>query len=92
MSVSVTELTKSRSTSETPISSRSSPARDGSRDCCLLEAGGEPGIYLAALDLDRLRRYREREVFGNAYRRPGVYRALAEEAVRPPFVRGDARR
>ena len=65
---------------------------DGSRDCCLLEAGGEPGIYLAALDLDRLRRYREGEVFGNAYRRPGVYRVLAEEAVRQPFVRGDARR
>ena len=65
---------------------------DGFRDCCLLEAGGEPGIYLAALDLDKLRRYREEEAFGNAYRRPGVYRALAEEGVRPPFVRGDARR
>lgn len=34
-----------------------------------------------------LRAYREREVFGNAYRRPERYRALIETAVAPPFIR-----
>ena len=46
------------------------PELSGSRDICLLEADGQEGIYLADLDLDMLRAYREREVHGNAYRRP----------------------
>ena len=64
---------------------------DRSRDMCLLEAPGEEGVYLAALDLDRLRGYREREVFGNAYRHPRLYWELVKEGVRYPFVREDAR-
>ena len=66
-------------------------AEEGTRDMCRLEAPGEEGVYLASLDLDALRNYREREVFGNAYRHPGKYRELVEEAVRYPFVREDAR-
>ena len=46
------------------------PDAPGSRDTCLLEAGGEEGIYLAQLDMDLLRDYRRREVHGNSYRRP----------------------
>ncbi len=68
------------------------PELEGSRDTCLLQAGGEEGVYLAALDLDQLRRYRESEVHGNAYRRPGKYTLLTDPAVRPPFLRPDARR
>ena len=52
---------------------------------------GEEGIYLARLNLARLRAYRQSEVHGNAYRRPQVYAPLAGEAVLPPFVRPDRR-
>lgn len=68
------------------------PELEDSRDTCVLEAGGEPGVYLAELDMDRLRAYRESEVHGNAYRRPTQYRALLDEEVRAPFVRADSRR
>lgn len=68
------------------------PELSGSRDICLLEANGQEGIYLADLDLDMLRAYREREVHGNAYRRPRLYSALLDETVRPPFLRDNARR
>lgn len=59
----------------------------GSRDTCILQAGGGEGVYLAGLDLKQLRAYREREVHGNAYRRPKKYSPLVEEGVLPPFVR-----
>ena len=63
-----------------------------SRDMLLVEAGPEEGVFLADIDLDRLRRYRNEESWGNAYRRPRLYGALLDEGVRPPFVRPDARR
>ncbi|MFP3896435.1 MAG: carbon-nitrogen hydrolase family protein [Anaerolineales bacterium] len=63
-----------------------------SRDTCLVEAGEEEGVYIAAFDLEALRDYRRREVWGNAYRKPGRYRDLVTSDVAPPFVRKDARR
>ena len=68
------------------------PGLAGSRDTCILEAGEGEGICLADLDLEQLRAYREGEVHGNAYRRPRLYSPLLDEAVRPPFLRVDARR
>ena len=47
-----------------------------SRDMCILEAAGGPGIFVADLDLDQLRKYRENEVMGNKYRHPEAYGAL----------------
>ena len=47
---------------------------------------------MAEFDLDRLRDYREREVWGNAFRRPGAYRTLIETDVKEPFIRRSARR
>lgn len=67
------------------------PGLDGERDTCVLEAGGDEGIYLARLDLDLLRAYRETEVHGNAYRRPRLYAPLTGEEISPPFIRGDRR-
>ena len=67
------------------------PGQHGSRDICLLEAGGEEGIYQAVFDLEVLRRYRENEVHGNAYRHPGKYRLLTEERIRTSFCRSDYR-
>jgi len=65
---------------------------DASRDTTLVEAGTEEGIYLAKFDMDAIRKWRSREVWGNAYRRPRLYSALVDEDVTPPFVRKDATR
>lgn len=67
------------------------PELEGSRDTCILQAGGAEGIYVAELDMEQLRRYRETEVHGNAYRRPKRYGLLTETDIRPPFVRRDYR-
>jgi hypothetical protein len=52
----------------------------GVRDMCVVEAPGEPGVYIAELDLDQLRQYREHEVMGDKYRRPETYGILAKES------------
>lgn len=67
------------------------PGLEGSRDTCLLLAGGAEGVYFAELDLDMLRGYRESEVHGNAYRRPDKYALLTENVIKPPFQRSDRR-
>lgn len=66
--------------------------QEGSRDMLIVEAGPEEGVYLAAVDLDRLRAYRQREIWGNAFRRPGRYGLLTSPIVQPPFVRESATR
>lgn len=63
------------------------PELPGSRDTCILEAGGEEGIYIADFDLEMMREYRKAEVHGNAFRRPEKYRILLEETVSEPFIR-----
>ena len=67
------------------------PDLEGSRDTCILQAGGAEGIYIAELDLDQLREYRKTEVHGNAYRHPGKYGMLTERRIEEPFVRPDYR-
>ena len=68
------------------------PEVEGSRDTCLLQAGEAEEICLADLDLEKLRRYRETEMMGDAYRRPQKYGRLVEDECRPPFVRQPPRR
>ena len=51
----------------------------GVRDMCVLEAPEEEGIYIAELDMDLLRYYRENEVLGNKYRHPEKYGILIAE-------------
>jgi N-carbamoylputrescine amidase len=60
------------------------------RDNLVVEAGEGEGVYLAAFDLDQLRRHRSSEVWGNAFRRSHRYAALTASAIEPPFVRVDA--
>lgn len=67
------------------------PGLDGSRDTCILQAGGQEGIYMAELDLEQLRGYRNREVHGNAYRHPKKYGLLTDTRIREPFVRNNYR-
>ncbi|MCL4560655.1 MAG: carbon-nitrogen hydrolase family protein [Chloroflexi bacterium] len=66
--------------------------KQGSRDMLVVEAGENEGVFIAEFDLDRLRDYRERESWGNAYRKPRAYGELVSEEVRPPFVRKESRR
>ena len=67
------------------------PGLSGSRDTCILLAGENEGIYIAALDLERLRRYRAEEVHGNAFRRPKKYGLLTDTTIREPFIRPNRR-
>ena len=64
----------------------------GPRDTCLMETPGEEGIYIADVDMDFVRGYRNSEVHGNAYRRPWKYSILTEETVTAPFIRKDNRK
>ncbi len=63
-----------------------------SLDMTLVEAGSEEGVYLAHFDLDALRAYRSKEVWGNAFRRPQLYGALTAQEVTEPFERKRVRR
>lgn len=62
------------------------------RDTLIIKAGELEDVYIAAFDMDRIRAYRERETWGNAYRRPRLYGRLTSEEVELPFVRPDATR
>lgn len=68
------------------------PDMPGSCDTCVLEAGEQEGIYLAELDMDMIREYRSREVHGNSYRRPELYKQLISEEKNAPFIRADFRK
>lgn len=67
------------------------PEMEGSRDTCILQADGKEGIYIAELDLEQLRGYREKEVHGNAYRRPVKYGLITDTKIDAPFIREDYR-
>ena len=67
------------------------PELDGSRDTCVFKADGGEGIYIAELDVDMLRSYRESEVHGNAYRRPNKYKLLIGNEIQHPFIRENRR-
>ena len=54
----------------------------GSRDMCTFEAPEEEGIYLAEINIDMLRDYREHEVMGEAFRHPDKYGILVLPASR----------
>lgn len=66
-------------------------AEDGSRDTLVVEAGESEGVYLASFPIAALRRYRESEVHGNAYRHPRKYGLLISEDRQAPFLRDDYR-
>ncbi|GHO41925.1 carbon-nitrogen hydrolase family protein [Ktedonospora formicarum] len=59
----------------------------GSHDTLVMEAGESEGIYLATFDVQKIRNYRERESWGNSFRKPHRYGLLTSSAVEPPFVR-----
>jgi predicted amidohydrolase len=62
------------------------------KDTLIVEAGESEGVFLAEFDMEKVRAYRKREVWGNAYRRPRLYGLLTSPAVEEPFKRADATR
>ena len=60
-------------------------------DTLIVEAGESEGVYLAGFNLDKIRTYREREVWGNGFRKPHCYGLLTSLEVKEPFVRAKAR-
>ena len=54
----------------------------GSRDMCVFEAPGTPGVYVAELDLDKLRAHRSGDIMGDKYRHPEKYGILSDPSVR----------
>lgn len=60
-------------------------------DPMILEAGEDEGIYLAEFDIEAIRDYRGREVWGNVFRKPKAYPPLISSDVADPFLRDSAR-
>ena len=54
----------------------------GVRDMCVFEAPGDPGVYVAELDVDQLREHRRNDIMGDKYRRPETYGILSDVNVR----------
>jgi predicted amidohydrolase len=65
---------------------------EGSRDMCVLEADARQEIFIAEIDLAKLRAYRNVEAMGNAFRKPRAYADLVSLRVDAPFQRAEARR
>ena len=55
------------------------PELSGSRDTCVFEADEGEGVYIAELDVDMLRNYRHREVWGIKNRRPELYKEISDK-------------
>ena len=55
---------------------------EGARDMCVFEAPGEPGVYVATLDLDMLRNHRSGDIMGDKYRHPEKYGILSDPEVK----------
>jgi predicted amidohydrolase len=53
----------------------------------LLMAGEEEGIYVAEIDLGKMREFRDKTIYGNAFRRPHRYQLITSPEVKAPFVR-----
>ncbi len=58
----------------------------------LLVMDDKEDIKIVQFDMNEIRDYRKREIFGDAYRKPKMYKQLIENEVKVPFIRKDARR
>ena len=67
--------------------------QEHSLDVTLVEADEREGMLIASFDMDAIREYQRRETWGDAYRKPRVYRGIdALEKAHAPFLRTDFRR
>jgi predicted amidohydrolase len=61
-------------------------------DPLLIMADDSESIFIAKFDIEALRKYRETEIWGDAYRRPHLYKSLIKDKPEYPFKRKNARR
>ncbi len=54
----------------------------GVADMCVFEAPGTPGVYVAELDLDKLKKHRSKDIMGDKYRHPEKYGILSDISVK----------
>lgn len=59
-------------------------------DPTLVLADGSEGIFYADFNLRKLRAYREREIWGDTYRKPWLYKELLDSTKSHPFIRDNA--
>ncbi len=55
-----------------------------------LVAGDSEGIYMAEVNLGKIRNIREKTIYGNAFRRPHNYAPLVSPDVGNPFIRNNS--
>jgi N-carbamoylputrescine amidase len=63
-----------------------------SRDMCIMIAGNEEGVLIAEFDMEKIRRWRKSEGWGNAFRKPRQYQSLIALDVNEPFIRANSKR
>lgn len=68
--------------------------RDGEPvDHTIVEAGADEELVIATIDIGQLRAYRSHETWGDSYRKPHAYAAIASiDPPREPFIRDNSRR
>ncbi len=59
-------------------------------DPTLVLAQSEEGVVYADFDISKLRTYREREIWGDSYRKPWIYKELLDSTKSYPFLRNNA--
>ena len=59
----------------------------GNRDTLVVEAGEAAGIFMASFPIEEMRKYRQKEIHGNAYRHPDKYHLLISHEKSEPFIR-----
>ncbi len=50
------------------------------------------GLFYAEFDMDEIRRYREKEMMGNTYRKVKAYDLLLNKKIEYPFIRDNQER
>ena len=58
----------------------------------MLVMGEEEDIQIVSFDIEEIRKYRENDFLGDAYRKPFAYKQLVENNPQYPFIRKYARR
>lgn len=61
-------------------------------DSELLIMDDKEDIKMVSFNLNEIREYRQKETFGDAYRKPYAYKQLIEDNVKEPFIRSNAKR
>jgi predicted amidohydrolase len=71
-----------------PMNNGRSCAFDANGDKIIVAEKGE-GVYIAEFDIEKIRKHRQRTIWGNSYRRTNKYNALISHEVDSVFIRNN---